>query len=218
MADSETVEIVARAREGDDAAASALFERYVARLIDLAEARIFKKLGRRLDAEDIVQSVYRSFFLHLRQGRYELRASGDLWRLLATMAVRKVHRQARTHTAEKRAIYREDSVFARSDANWLQPDAFAREPSPDVVLEIIDELEHMYALRSPAQRQIVELRLRNYSIAEISRMARVSERTVHRVLADARKYLETRFYDGPAGSSEVGSSESGSNRTGSSET
>lgn len=198
MADSETVEIVERARQGDEAAASALFERYVARLIDLAQARIFKKLGRRLDAEDIVQSVYRSFFLHLRQGRYDLRSSGDLWHLLAAMAVRKVHRQARKHTAEKRAIYREDSVGGMSGVNCLQADALARDPSPDVVLEVIDELEHMYLLRSPAQRRIVELRLRNYSIAEISRMEKLSERTVHRVLANAPQYLEAKFYDGHA--------------------
>lgn len=46
---------------GQSEAATAIFDRYVARLIALARSRIGAKLGRRVDAEDIVQSAYRSF-------------------------------------------------------------------------------------------------------------------------------------------------------------
>ncbi len=60
MADDESIELLSRIRQGDEQAATDLFERYVERLIRLAQSRLSAKLQRRIDAEDVVQSVYRS--------------------------------------------------------------------------------------------------------------------------------------------------------------
>ncbi len=90
MVGDESIELLSRVRQGDEQAASDLFDRYVERLIKLARSRLSAKLQRRVDPEDVVQSAYRSFFSHAQDGRYQLHKSGDLWRLLAAITVNKV--------------------------------------------------------------------------------------------------------------------------------
>ena len=62
--------LVARWRAGDQQAATELFSRYANRLIALARKRLSDKLAGHIDPEDVVQSVYRSFFADAREGRY----------------------------------------------------------------------------------------------------------------------------------------------------
>ena len=84
MDQGHSVNLVHRWRGGDQKAAEELFRRYANRLIGLARSRLSRKLARRVDPEDVVQSVYRSFFHDVRDGRYDLQRGGDLWRLLVT--------------------------------------------------------------------------------------------------------------------------------------
>src|SRR5262245_31380615 len=93
MTDTPSAELVARYhRGGDESAAEELFRRYCGRLTALARSRLSQALAARVDAEDVVQSAYRSFFRLARGGDVVLRASGDLWRLLVRITLRKVYR------------------------------------------------------------------------------------------------------------------------------
>src|SRR6516162_8959719 len=96
--------LVARWQQGDQQAALELFERFAERLIALARSRLSAQVARRLDAEDVVQSAYRSFFEGARDGRYAIHHSGDLWRLLAAITLHKTKHQARHHHAAKRSV------------------------------------------------------------------------------------------------------------------
>src|SRR5207249_1522497 len=58
-------------RCGNDGAANRLYSRYVDRLRALARAKLSTDLSRRVDAEDIVQSVFRRFFQAARRGNYD---------------------------------------------------------------------------------------------------------------------------------------------------
>src|SRR5712671_3363960 len=91
-------------RGGDDIAAEALFNRYFQRLTLLARSRLSPRLARRTDPEDVVLSVYRSFFIDARAGRFTLTRGGDLWRLLASITKHKLLRQNRYHGAERRSV------------------------------------------------------------------------------------------------------------------
>ena len=93
MVDRESQELLKRIRSGDDLAAAELLDIYADRLIALARSRLTAKLTRRLDPEDIVQSACRSFFRQTRAGRYEIRDSDDLWRLLAAITTHKALRR-----------------------------------------------------------------------------------------------------------------------------
>ena len=102
--DDESVRLLELVRDGDSSAAEALYHRFVERLITLAKSRLSKRLTRRVDAEDVVQSVYRSFFVGAQDGRYNIERAGDLWRLLAAITVNKVLRQAEFHGQQKRDV------------------------------------------------------------------------------------------------------------------
>src|SRR5262245_52226224 len=109
MTDTPSAELLERYnRCHDESAAGELFRRYAGRLTALARARLSHSLAARVDPEDVVQSAYRSFFLLARDGEVLLQESGDLWRLLVRITLRKVYRSARRHRADCRSVGRED--------------------------------------------------------------------------------------------------------------
>ncbi len=181
--------------EGQDEAATEIFDRYVARLIALVRSRLGPKLKRRLDAEDVVQSAYRSFFLHAKPERYQLVESGDLWRLLAGIALNKLRGQIEKQTAAKRTVDREEKGTL-SAMNLQGP-----EPSVGEAVAVAEELHLVLAQLSPTARQVLTSRLQGESIEEIGRAIGKSDRTVRRLLAETRRSMEQRLLvndDSPA--------------------
>src|SRR5689334_7407570 len=65
--------LLERFRRGHERAAAEIFDCYFQRLAGLARSRLSPRLASRTDPEDIVLSVYRSFFSGARRGRYALR-------------------------------------------------------------------------------------------------------------------------------------------------
>jgi RNA polymerase sigma-70 factor, ECF subfamily len=191
---NESIRLVDLYRQGDPEAARLLFARYVGRLTSLAQSRLSSKLARRIDAEDVVQSAYRSFFMGARDGRYELRESGDLWRLLAVITLNKLRRKVEHHTAGKRNVDHERHQ-GQSDDRPLYGDALTREPSPVEALAVVEEAELLTRGLTDEQRRMVELRLQGYLIEEIATQTSRSERTVRRVLDKVKQDLEQRLED-----------------------
>ena len=100
-------------QHGDQDAASLLFRRYQTRLIALVRSRLSRKLARRVDAEEIALSAYRSFFVAAQDGRLSPTVADDLWPLLVTFTLRKLAHRAREHHAEKRSLDREQADDSR---------------------------------------------------------------------------------------------------------
>ena len=196
MTDDESIELLNRIRQGDERAAADLFERYVERLIRLAQSRLSAKLQRRVDAEDVVQSVYRSFFSHARSGRYQLQQSGDLWRLLAAITVNKVRNQARHGRAQKRAVTAEETAVLNTTTLGLSPEAVCQAPTPEELGVLLEEIENEMRGLSQLKRQIVELRLQGVANEEIAEQVRCTERTVQRTLKQLKEGLEQRLLSG----------------------
>lgn len=186
-------ELLARVRTGEREAAEELFRRFAERLSALAAARLSQKLARRVDAEDVVQSAYRSFFIKAREGRYALHRSGDLWRLLVAITMHKLQHQAERHAAGKRAMGQEKRPAADSESELnvanLSP---AREPTPLEAAVLADEVEGILRRLEPHQRPILELRLQGHNQAEIAEQVQCSERTVRRVLEQVKQHLQNR--------------------------
>jgi RNA polymerase sigma factor (sigma-70 family) len=188
MAD-ESSNLVARWRAGDQAAAAELFQRYASRLIALARSRLSARLAQRVDPEDVVQSAYRSFFGDAKDGRCDVRRGGDLWQLLVTITLHKLHDQVKRHRRAKRAVDRELNVG--SDESWLNVEAhLATEvPSPMEAVALADEVEQIMRDLKPLYRRILELRLQGYNIDEIAAATQSGERTVRRVLDQVKQQL-----------------------------
>lgn len=193
MSEAPSLVLLARWRDStDQAAAAELFSRYAGRLIALARSQMSGKLARRLDPADVVQSVCRSFFVRVRDGRLEIQPGSDLWQLLAAITMHKLLGQLERHTAGKRSIKREQEAAA--DSNELRPlEAVACEPAAEEVATVAEELASVLQEFSPLHRRIVELRLQEYTQAEIGQQTGRSERMVRLVLDRFAKRLDKRL-------------------------
>lgn len=191
MPDNESAELLERFRAGDERAAEQLFNRFAGRLIALAASKLSEKLARRLDAEDVVQSAYRSFFRGARDGRYVLQRSGELWSLLVSITLHKLQHQAERHTAGKRGVDREETPEAADSCRGLSAFALARDPSPLEAAALADEVESVLCRLEPRHRSILELRLQGHNLEEIAAQVKCSERTVRRVLEEVKGRMET---------------------------
>lgn len=179
--------LMQRFREGDQDAASQLFERYVGKLVSLTQRSLSSQLGRRIDAEDVVQSAFRSFFRGTRDGRFQLESGQDLWRLLAVMTVTKLKKQVEFHTAAKRDIQME-----RSPAPGDPHPGYDRtidEPSPADSLAMVEQVERVSAQLGRDQQRIFAMRLEGFHVEEIGAAIGISERTVRRVLDKIKALL-----------------------------
>ena len=195
---SESPQLLERVREGDERAATELFDRYVDRLIELAASRLSPKLARRLDPEDVVQSACRSFYRLARADRCELGQDedGELWHLLAAITVNKARKAVKRHKARKRSVEAERSAARDMVLLVVPPEALAREPSPAEAAVLAEQTQRTMSRLSPLQRQILLLRLQGHSNEETARRAECSQRTVRRALELTRLDLEKRLWEG----------------------
>jgi RNA polymerase sigma factor (sigma-70 family) len=190
QAASTSLALLEGLRQGDESAAEEVFALYFERLVLLARSRLSTRLARRADPEDIVLSVYRSFFVGARRGRFQLRRGGDLWRLLASITKHKVLRQARNQRAERRSVEVEVSLD-RAEEGRLP--GRKHEPSAEEALFLADELEGVFAALSALGRRVLELRLQGSRLSEIAKETGRSERTIRRALGQIREILAERL-------------------------
>lgn len=188
-----SAELLLRYRGQDPAAATDLYARYADRLIRLARSRLSARLLARVDAEDVVQSAYRSFFLLARSESVVVEEKGDLWRLLVRITLRKICRNVRRHRADCRTVEREEAWPADEGVAAL----LAQEPTPAHAAELFDELRSVLEPLPRVQRRIVELRLQGHEIDDIATTVERTPRTVRRTLAALNGELQRRLL-GPA--------------------
>ena len=170
--------------EGSPAAQEEFWERYGKRL-DLVTRKHFPAgLNRRLAPEDIVQSTCRSFFTRIEAGKLEVSDRDSLWGLLCAITLNKTRMKQRFHLAQRRALNREQDVHARP-ANGEEGVAFepaAAGQAPDEALIFAEQLERVMELLDPTEKQILQLKLDNFSNDEIATQVNRSDRTIRRVV------------------------------------
>src|SRR5437016_3003501 len=86
--------LVSRLQAGDPDAATAIFGRFARRLIALARVHLSSQLRQKVDPEDVLQSVFRSFFRRQAAGEFELQNWDGMWALLSVITLRKCGHQA----------------------------------------------------------------------------------------------------------------------------
>jgi RNA polymerase sigma-70 factor, ECF subfamily len=178
-------ELLDRFRQGDDDAATQLYRRYAERLRTVAEAQCAQDLASRVDADDILQSVFCSFFRRAARGQYQVPAGEELWRLLVVITLNKIRSTGEFHRARKRdvrATSAGDALLTLVPRERDQGEQAFTELRL-LVAELLDRLPE-------AQQQIVRLRLEGYEVAETAEQSGRSKRTVERVLQDFRRALQ----------------------------
>src|SRR4051794_3013940 len=82
--------LLRRFQGGRDDAATQLYLRYAGRLHALARAQSGADLKARVDPEDLVQSIFRTFFRRAARGDYEVPEGEELWQLFLVIALHKI--------------------------------------------------------------------------------------------------------------------------------
>jgi RNA polymerase sigma-70 factor (ECF subfamily) len=183
-------DLMAGLRVGDQDAATQLFRRFAHRLIGLARGHLDRRLQTKVDSEDVVQSVFKSFFPRAADGQFELANWEGLWGLLVVITLRKCGRKAEMFFGSHRDVRKEMTPAVtpeNPDAHW---DAFARDPTPSEAAILAETVEQVMQGLKESDRMILELRLQGHTAKEIGERVERSESTVNLVLKKIRKRLK----------------------------
>ena len=165
-------------QQGQPEAAQAIWERYFAQLVRLAERKMGALPRRIADGEDVALSAMNSFVQGARAGKFpRLDDETDLWRLLVTITARKVSAQRRRHFARRRnkGRVRGESIFALGDDEPAGGfDAVAGEiPTPAFAAQVAEECQSLFdRLDDPLLRDIARWKMEGYSNEEMASQAR----------------------------------------------
>ncbi|MCA9066430.1 MAG: hypothetical protein KDA96_25355, partial [Planctomycetaceae bacterium] len=176
--------LLRRFRCGEQEAATRLYLRYAQRLLQLARNQAGHELRTRLDPEDIVQSVFRTFFRRASEGHYEVPDGEELWKLFLVIGLNKIRDAAVFHRAGKRDVGRTVPLATNSE---ISLDASGNELAEATIRMVIDDL--MTDL-TRSQQEIIMLRLHGTQVADISEKTQRSRRTVERTLQKFRDLLK----------------------------
>jgi RNA polymerase sigma factor (sigma-70 family) len=173
-----------------DMAARLIWLRYFRDLLDLARKNLDKRIRRREDEEDVLQSMYKSFCLRQQPGEFDVVGRDVLWKLLVTITLRKARTAAKRQGREMRDIAREQTLPIDDEtqsAHWVLEQMDAVGPSSAEAAVLNDALERrLEALADPELRQIALWRLEGYTNREIADRLDCTERSVERRLERIR--------------------------------
>lgn len=179
--------LVRRLRRGNEDAATRLYLKYARRLMTVAREKSSADLKVRVDAEEIVQSVFRTFFRRAADGCYDVPPGDDLWKLLLVIALNKVRKAGEFHRAAKR-----DVRITRSGHNDDWPQCGSDELAYVQLALVVEEL---LKTLSPLHRTMMEMRIEGFEVAEIAKRSNRSKRTVERVLQDCKNRLDAWLHE-----------------------
>jgi RNA polymerase sigma-70 factor (ECF subfamily) len=180
--------LVERWRAGDQDAARQLFDVYVDRLVVLARKRISQRLASRVDPEDVVQSVFRTFFGRLKKGQFNIEEQDDLCKLLVRITVHKTLQQVAFHKAAKRDPNLEEAQGTEHGERMMA--LLDREPSPEAAVAFLEQLDQFLNRLRPEERQILDLRMQGYNNNEIAAKLGIYDRKIRRVIERVRGLAE----------------------------
>jgi len=181
-------ELMVGLSRGDETAAAQVFQRFAGQLWELARRQLSERLRRKVDPEDVLQSVFRSFFVRQREGRFDIENWENLWGILAIMTMRKCGRQIAHFQAERRDLRREVGLQTPVQPGD-EPRFFSPDPTPSEALVLVELLEGIMQILTPTDREILSLYLQGHTTAEISARVGRTMRTVRRTLERVRKRL-----------------------------
>jgi RNA polymerase sigma factor (sigma-70 family) len=173
-----------------DMAARLIWLRYFRELLDLARKNLNRRIQRREDEEDVLQSMYKSFCLRQQRGEFDLAGRDALWKLLVTITLRKARNAVRRQGQDMRDIAREQTLPIDDETksvHWVLEQMDAAGPSPAEAAVLNEALERrLEALDDPDLRTIALWRLEGYTNREIADRLDCTERSVERRLERIR--------------------------------
>lgn len=182
-------DLMSRLEAGNDTAATHLFQLYGERLIALARSRMDVRIRRKLDPEDVVQSVFKSFFKRQAAGKYDLGDWDCLWALLVRITINKCINRNHHFRTRRRNVDAEVSQVGCNNvgAPW---NFISRLPGPEEAAVFMETMHEAMRRLSGTDCKIIEMWAQGCSHREISSDLKVPQATVQRVTARVRRRLQ----------------------------
>jgi RNA polymerase sigma-70 factor (ECF subfamily) len=134
--------------------------------------------------EDIVQSVFATFFRRVGQGFYDSSNLDAVWKVLLVITMNRIRSMATYYYAAKRDAHRTVSgASARLNVEMKSNTSTFVPAHAELILKDILE-------RLPTRsRMVLRLRVDGFSVGEVARITGLSSRTVERIISHARLTL-----------------------------
>ncbi len=157
--DGSITRCIALLREGEDAAAQVIWERYYSQLVRLAHMQLGSLSRRVVDEEDIALSALDRICRALEQGRYpDLADRHGLWRLLLQITARRVADQARYERRQRRGSGRVHGETEGGDPPRLCSRSL--DEAADAIAKMDGSANHEIAAEMGCSVRTVERRLK----------------------------------------------------------
>ncbi|HTU16629.1 MAG TPA: sigma-70 family RNA polymerase sigma factor [Gemmataceae bacterium] len=173
-------DLLHRLKSGDGEAAALLFDRFARRLIGLARRRLDDRVRVKVDADEVVNSVIRTFCRRAAERPFNLDGADDLWALLVEITLRKCGRWNRHFRTRKRDVRREQMPQPLSDSDCDNEPLDLAGPRPEDEAVLRETLERLLSGLDERARSVCEMRLQGYEIKEIAAALKCTEATINR--------------------------------------
>ena len=169
-------------KQGDQDGMEKIYQRYFPQLVRLVGTKMWGNAQRVADGEDMALSAMDSFFRGAADGKFlDLADREELWNLLRTITFRKVCDWLQYLNRDRRIP--PDRIQSPEELHQVTDPQL----TPEMEVEIIDEVERLFRLLDEDHRAAVRLRMEGYTDQQIADRLDVSLRTVQRMLNFVRK-------------------------------
>jgi DNA-directed RNA polymerase specialized sigma24 family protein len=180
----------------------------------MLRARVNRKIQSLENAEDLAAFALSEVLCKLKDGALpDLSNRSGLWALMLSIADYRTRHVLRHEGQEKRdrgrTIYPAQLQAAQPDSTPAVFDFSSKEPTPELVASVNEQLEYLYkCLSSDEYRALLDWELAGHSAAEMQEKLsaqvgyHVTDRTLRRKRARMRKELQAAYGDDTSGAQE----------------
>jgi RNA polymerase sigma factor (sigma-70 family) len=197
MDDLEFGALLERVRAGDEGAVAALLKAYEPEVRMMVRARLPHVLRKRLESQDITQSIWVSLLTDDDgRARLEFASPRQFLAYVAGVARLKVLEKYRQHTQTKKYdLAREEPLAVRSSGSGRAMEPASADPSPSQYVQADDLMAQLAAGRSPEEVLALQLRRQGLTFEEIGARVGLSEKTARRLIESLRARMEARQWE-----------------------
>lgn len=179
---------LAKLKDGDGAAIEGLWRYYEPRLLELARTRLLWASKAVADEDDLVVSVFESFWKGTQNGKFSgLFHRHELWAMLVHITCQKAIDRNRKDKTKKRGGDRKHEELLADEVRELRP-------TPETEAEMKDQLRHLLELLPDELTcRVAVLRMQGHLNEEIAAELNIAVRTVERRLGMIRDIWRKRM-------------------------
>lgn len=164
--DHDSNGLFARARAGDQAAWEELFRTCYPKVVRVVRRKLDRPLRSLYDSTDFASDVMKSLMANL--DRLDFPSMDCLMSFLAQVAEQKVIDEYRRRHTLKRDVSRERALVTDDGTDLRQLVLASADPTPSQVAQADEVRERLLAGQEEPARVVIELKMQNYSNAEIA--------------------------------------------------